>query len=371
MGAVQLPLLPESQPVLDRRARGTTFHGLASRSVLNSPASTGMGFWSLNPYVGCEFGCSYCYARDTHRWVVERAAARIELEAVAAPPELAELTALAPLDAFERRIFVKTTAPQVLRRTLRLDRIGTAPIVIGTATDPYQPAERRFRLTRRVLQALLPHRGLTIGIITKSGLITRDIPLLRQLAERHQVRVNLSLASTDPGLIRRLEPRTPLPRVRLQALARLAEAGLEAGVLLAPILPGLTDRWDSLAAVMEAARTAGARFVAGIPLRLGPSARERLFQVLQREFPELVPRYRQHFEGRTRTRQSYRHALSRRIRLLQEVYGFPVGAGPDGVRHQAPRPSRRAVSAGPECSEAPLPGPRRATSFSRPANPAA
>ncbi len=362
MRAIQLPLLPEPESVLDRRDRGTSFHRLASRSVLNPPASTRMGFWSINPYVGCEFGCSYCYARDTHRWVVERAAARIEVEAVVAPPELAELTELAPLDAFERKIFVKTRAAEVLRRTLDPARIGAVPIVIGSATDPYQPAERQFRLTRQLLEALLPHQGLTIGIITKSALVVRDLALLQQLAARHRLRINFSLASMDPALIRKLEPRTPLPMVRLQALARLTDAGLEAGLLLAPILPGITDGWASLARVMEAARAAGAHFVSGIPLRLGPSARERFLEVLRREFPQLAPRYQEHFEGRTNASRSYRHALARRIRLLKEVHGFPVASAPggSGVRQR---------------NEAPSPGPRRSASrparLNRPANPAA
>ncbi len=367
--AIQLPLLSlaDGPPILDQRERGggTSFVGTPSRSVLNPPSSTGMGFWSINPYVGCEFGCSYCYARDTHRWLVERAVARIELEVSSSDEEpssdtaLTQLTSLSPPDAFERQIFVKTEVADVLRRTLDPTRIGTSAIVIGTATDPYQPAERRFTLTRRILQTLLPYRDLTIGIITKSALVTRDLDLLVPLAERHDLRVNLSLATTNVDVLRKLEPRTPLPHARLRALRLLTASGIHAGVMLAPILPGITDGWDSLARVMEGAKEAGARFVSGIPLRLGKTARERLLAVLRREFPELVSRYEQHYGKRTNASSAYRKALARRIRLLQEVYGFPVAPShASGTRQR---------------NRAPTSGPRRgrARSVSRPTSPAA
>jgi DNA repair photolyase len=266
-----------------------------------------MPFWSLNPYVGCEFGCSYCYARDTHRWVTERNEGRSDPS---------------PADAFERRILVKTEVAEVVARTLDPKRVGSTALAIGTATDPYQPAERRFRLTRRVLQALLLHRGLTISITTKSSLVARDIDVLTALAARHDLSINLSLATVDPVLLRRLEPRTPLPRARLRALASLTRAGLNAGILIAPILPGLTDGWASLAAVMEAAKAAGARHVVGFALRLGPAARARFLPLLQREFPDLAARYAQHYEGRTNASRAYTRALARRIRLLREAYGM-------------------------------------------------
>jgi DNA repair photolyase len=276
-----------------------------------------MSFWSLNPYVGCEFGCSYCYARDTHRWVMKRAEERRSGEATCSTP-----FRLSAQDAFERLILVKSDAASVLRRTLNPARVGSATILIGTATDPYQPAERTFGLTRQLLETLLAYRGLTVGITTKSSLVTRDIDLLVQLADRHDLHVSLSLATTDPVLLRRLEPRTPLPHARLRALAALTRAGIHAGVLLAPILPGLTDGWASLAAVMEAAKGAGARFVAGSALRLGPAARARFLPLLRREFPGIVARYERHYATSANASRAYTSALARRIRLLQEVYGF-------------------------------------------------
>ncbi len=316
---------PAGLPVLDTRQRGTPFHEVPVRAILNSPATTGMGFWSLNPYVGCEFGCTYCYARETHRWRVERAeGGRGQGWGQEGSKDWPSLS---PSLAFERRILVKTTAAAVLRRTLFPARLQGSSLVIGTATDPYQSAERRFRLTRSILEALLGWRGLTIGIVTKSPLVVRDLDLLRKLAERHELTVNLSLASMDAELLRRLEARTPTPRARLRALARLTGAGIHAGLLVAPILPGLTDSRQSLAALMRAAREAGACFVVGFPLRLGPAARATLLPHLEREFPELARRYARHYDGRDNPSRAYAAALARRIQSLQREFGFPMRDG--------------------------------------------
>jgi DNA repair photolyase len=298
---------------LDTRERGAQFISLPVRAVLNTPASTGMDFWSLNPYVGCEFGCAYCYARDTHRFVVERAG-----QTGADTP--------AWLD-FERRILVKTDAPSVLARTLDPARLGNRSLVIGTATDPYQPAERRFRLTRRVLETLLGWRGLSIGLITKSPLIVRDLDLLQRLAERHEVSVNISLATIDARLARRLEPRTPVPRARLRALKRLTAGGIHTGLLVAPILPCLTDGRAALSALMAAAKEAGARYVVGSALRLGPAARRRFLPFLATEFPELAERYERHYARRQSAGWNYQAALMSRLQDLQRRHGFEVTEG--------------------------------------------
>src|ERR1041385_3848140 len=217
--------------------------GLVSRSVLNDPDPTGMGFWSVNPYVGCAFGCAYCYARYTHRWVLDRHAT--------ANPENRELQlahrTMAPWLAFERRIFVKQNAADVLRRTLRhgsdkhLALLNGETIVIGTATGPFQPAERRFRITRSVLEVLAEYAGLSVCIITKSPLITRDIDLLTRIAKRSELTIHLSLISIDRELARRIEPRAPTPESRLRALGRLSAAGIDVGINVMPVLPGITD----------------------------------------------------------------------------------------------------------------------------------
>ncbi len=323
--ALALDTGPRALPIVDERARGTRFLSLPVRRVLNPPAATHMPFWSLNPYVGCEFGCSYCYARKTHEWVMERHGAEPPAPSEAADP--ADDRRPAAWRSFEQNILVKHSAPEVLLRTLEPARLGTTSLVIGTATDPYQPAERKFLLTRRLLEALLQHRGLSIGLITKSPLVVRDLDLLAALAKRHELSVNLSLASMDAALLRRLENRTPAPHARIRALARLTQGGIHAGLLIAPILPGITDSWAQLAALMEAAKEAGARYVAGAALRLGPAARAGFLPVLAREFPELIGRYERRYGKSPRAGAEYERALSRRLRSLQEAFGFPVSEG--------------------------------------------
>ena len=319
-----LPSLPASPrtrlPVLDERIRGAKFIGLPVNSVLNTPASTGMGFWSINPYVGCEFGCMYCYARDTHRWTMERAEQAIDLPRRPAAP-------LTPEEAFEREILVKTNIVEVLTRTLNPSRLAGHSLVIGTATDPYQPAERQFRLTRRILELLRSYHGLSIEIITKSSLVTRDLDVLQALSAQHDVTVNISLATADARLARLLELRSPVPAARLRALRRLIENGVYAGLLVAPIIPGVTDDWAGLAQLMEAAKEAGARYVVGSALRLGPAARHRFLPFLTREFPALAERYRRHYADKDYVSQSYQDALTRRLRLLKQTYGFSIEEG--------------------------------------------
>ena len=312
---------PTHLPILDERSRGTKFIGLPVNSVLNTPASTGMGFWSINPYVGCEFGCTYCYARDTHRWTMERAVG----QSAELPPY--RPSALPPEEAFEKEILIKSNVAEVLARTLNPAKLAGHSLVIGTATDPYQPAERRFRLTRRILEVLRSYHGLSIGIITKSSLVTRDLDLLQALSRHNEVTVNISLATADARLARRLELRSPVPAARLRALRRLTESGIYAGLLIAPIVPGVTDDWAGLARLIEAGKEAGARYVVGSALRLGPAARHRFLPHLEREFPELAERYRRHYAGNVHVKQSYQDALTRRLRLLQQAYGFPVDEG--------------------------------------------
>ena len=329
------PVGPRRLTVLDQRQRGTRFLAVGARSVLNSPASTRMGFWSINPYIGCEFGCTYCYARDTHRYAVERAG---QPEAGSGP----EAEALPSWLAFEKRILVKTDVAERLARTLDPTKLGNDTLVIGTATDPYQPAERIYRLTRKILEVLNGFRGLRIGIISKSPLITRDIDVLQRLSARNQVTVNVSIATLDRRLARRLELRSPVPSARIRGLARLGAAGIHAGVLVAPIVPGVTDDREGLRRLMVAAREAGARYVIGSALRLGPAARHRFLPHLAREFPELADRYRAHYGDREGVNGAYQAALTRRLDRLQRELGFPA----DEERHRrAQLEGRRAAAA--------------------------
>jgi DNA repair photolyase len=192
-----LPVLGEQKDI--------RYFGTRAKSVLNGTDVTKMGFWSINPYVGCAFGCAYCYARYAHRYVIERN--------VAAHPEQRQLReafeTLPPWLAFERQIFVKENAAEVLRKTLRhgsdkhLNLLKGEGIGIGTATDPYQPAERRFRVTRGILEVIAEHEGLRLWIVTKSPLVTRDVDLLRRIARHNQVSVHISLITIDRELARR------------------------------------------------------------------------------------------------------------------------------------------------------------------------
>lgn len=329
----QLPIFddldsgPTPWTTLDERRRGTAFLQLPTRTILNPPASTGMGFWSLNPYVGCEFGCSYCYARDAHRYQLERAADQA--------PEGS--SSLPPWQAFEQRILVKSDAAATLAHTLDPAKLAGQTLVIGTATDPYQPAERTFGLTRQILETLLSHRGYSIGIITKSPLITRDIDVLQQLNRQHDISINVSLISANARLVRRLERRSPTPKTRFTALGKLTAAGLNAGIMMAPILPGLTDDRRGMEGMMRSAKAAGARYVVGIPLRLDPVSRRRFWPMLQQEFPQLVERYRRCYGPRTYAKRAYLSALIGRVRQLQRQYGFPVQAD----RRQRKTPAAR------------------------------
>ena len=263
---------PTGWSLLDERGRGTRFLSLPVRSALNSPASTHMDFWSINPYVGCEFGCTYCYARDTHRYTMERHG-----------PDDTE--AMPAWQAFEKRILVKTDIVEVLARTLDPARLAGHSLVIGTATDCYQPAERKFRLTRGILELLLHYRGLSIGIITKSPLVTRDLdaaPAARRAARGH--RQHLTRHRRRPA--------------RAAARAALAGAGgaTPGACVASPTAACAPDCWwrrfspaspttGQASRAHGKAKEAGARYVVGSALRLGPAARHRFLPVLAREFP--------------------------------------------------------------------------------------
>ena len=325
------PYRPAALPILDERLRGTRFVALTPRSVLNSPTQTGMDFWSLNPYVGCEFGCTYCYARYTHRYVVERAhdAGKIS------DAEFADFRGAHGWEAFEKRIFVKEQILCALEADLR--RFFRTPIrphddtahtiVIGTATDPYQPAERRFKVTRAVLERLARCEGLSLGIITKSPLVARDADVLRRIAQRNDLEILVSLITVDVELIRLFEARSPMPAARLRAAAKLASAGLNVGMIVAPVLPGVTDDRRHLEALFQAAREAGARFVYASPLRLYPAIRDRFLPVLERFSPTLAARYRLAYVKQGAAPRDYARALTRRIQSLQRKFGFPINRG--------------------------------------------
>ena len=319
----------------DKQADLVYFEGEA-KSVLNSPASTGMGFWSINPYVGCAFACSYCYAPYAHRYAVDRS--------INEPPNenvRQQLQQLPPQLAFSRRIIVKHNAPDVLRQELAPGRAKRAALergealVIGTATDPYQPAERRFRLTRQMLEVLSAIRALDLSIITKSPLIARDADLLADIASHASVTVHLSLITIDRALARRIEPRAPTPESRLRALRRLSDAGVEVGINIMPVLPGITDQPLGIEALLRAVKDAGARYVNTCTLRLRADSRERYLDMLGREFPELMPRYKTAYSHGYAIGEKYQDGLKRFVRRACERvgirYGTPHDDGPESA----------------------------------------
>ena len=296
-----------------------------ARSVLNGPETTGMSFWSINPYVGCAFGCAYCYARYAHRYVMERNATASRLD----PALAGDLAAMPPWLAFERRVFVKENAPDVLRRALRhgsdrhLALLRGEAIVIGTATDPYQPAERRFRVTRGVLEVLAEHPGLSVVVITKSPLITRDMDLLTRIARHSELSIHISLITLDRELARTIEPRAPTPDSRVRALARLRAAGIDAGINCMPVLPGITDDPRALEALVKRVAEAGATYVGACALRLQSSARQRYLPFIDEHFPHLSERYRRTYATAHEAGDNYREGLRRFFERICARYGVP------------------------------------------------
>lgn len=320
-------------PVLDVRKRGVEFLERRVHAVLNPPESTKMGFWSLNPYVGCEFGCAYCYARFAHAYGVQRAEASGVL-----PAETRKRLAAVnhPWQTFERAIFVKRGFEDALVRDLRrlARRAERQTVALGTATDPYQPAERTYRLTRRALETLVSvplQPGLRISIVTKSPLVTRDAEVLRRLSGRHMVAVHLSIITLDPAVIRLIEPRSPLPHARLRALRRLADAGIPVGIFCAPVLPGITDDVRTLRELFRAAADAGARFAPGCALRVYGGARAPLLHALERSLPRIAARYRERYRRAREAPEAYRKALSQRMRRLRDEVGLRPAAFDEDV----------------------------------------
>jgi len=248
----------------------------------------GMPFqWSLNPYRGCSHACQYCYARDYH--------ARMGRD---------------PGAGFDREIEVKTNFVAVLERELRRPRDGA--VALGTGTDPYQACEGRFRITRGTLEALV-RRPMPLSIITKGTMIVRDLDLLTAIARRVELRIWSSLTTVDTALARQLEPKAPPPAKRLEAIRRMRAAGLRSGVLLAPVIPGITDSETAMRAVAEAAHAAGAVAFGSRPLKLDPGTKDVFYAFVAAQFPELLPRYLDRYGDGTKLDATYLRALEARI----------------------------------------------------------
>lgn len=257
----ELPVLDTEITSEDPERPRTSFYPDKSRSLIVYNDSPDVGCAaSINPYRGCEHGCIYCYARPNHEY----------------------LGWSAGLD-FETRILVKEDAPQLLRKELSSPRWEPQPIMLSGVTDCYQPAERRFQLTRRCLEVLAEFRN-PVAVVTKNHLVTRDLDILKELAGFRAAQVVLSVTSLDAELQQRLEPRASAPRARLEAVRQLSQAGIPTGVLIAPVIPGLTDH--EVPRILQAAQDAGALFAGYVMLRLPHGVKELFQEWLHRHYPE-------------------------------------------------------------------------------------
>jgi DNA repair photolyase len=276
------------------------FRTLPVRSLLNQSVSK-RGMWfakTINPYRGCEFGCRYCYARYTHEFM-----------------EMKD-----PLD-FERKIFVKENAAWLLRQELRHLPQGEE-IALGTATDPYQPVERRARVTRSILEVFAQERGLRLGIVTKSTLIERDIDLLARIARQNELVLHITITTPDAKLARILEPRAPRPDLRFRTVRRLRNAGLRTGILCSPILPGITDNARTLDVMARKAKAADASFFAAQPLFLKPCSKGTFLAFIHENFPQLEMSYAKRYSEAAFVSKAYQKRMSDLVLAVTSKYGM-------------------------------------------------
>src|ERR1700680_40800 len=306
-----LPLLLDCSPKLVGIARlasqGETlrqgheveYFTLPARSLLNRCTGVRMPFtWTVNPYRGCEFACKYCYARYTHEFMEMRDGRE-----------------------FEQKIYVKQHTSELLRRDLKKVKSGEG-IALGTATDPYQPAERRYEVTRGILEEFVRHRGFELGIVTKSNLIVRDVELLREVSRNNTLSIHITITTLDVELARILEPRAPRPDLRMDAVRQLSEAGISVGVSCSPVLPGITDSPADLEAVVRAAAAAGARHIFAGPLFLKPCSAAIFLPFLEQHFPQLVENYRHLYQDRAFLPPSYGKRVAQLIARFRQKYGI-------------------------------------------------
>ena len=283
-----------------REGHNVEYFTLPAKSLLNRCNSgRGMPFtWTINPYRGCEFGCHYCYARYTHEFMELRDGRE-----------------------FEQKIYVKQHTSDLLRHDLRGVKPGEG-IALGTATDPYQPAERRYEVTRGILEEFARHRGFELGIVTKSNLILRDLDLLRALSRSNVLSIHITITTLNIELARILEQRAPRPDLRMDAVRELSEAGIRVGVSCSPVLPGITDSPANLEAVVRAAAAAGARHIFAGPLFLKPCSAAVFLPFLEQYFPQLVENYRQRYQDRSFLPPSYGKRIAQLIASLRKKYGI-------------------------------------------------
>jgi DNA repair photolyase len=281
---------------------------LPVRSILNKCDSNRVPFeWTINPYRGCEFACKYCYARYTHEYM--------ELDG----------------GEFERKIFVKQNPAALLARDVErkysYQRAGADDgrpehIAIGTATDPYQPAEKEYKVTRECLEELAKREGLSVSVITKSNQIVRDIDVLQRIAARSELSLNITVTTLRTRLARLLEPRAPRPDLRIDAIRQLKAAGLRVGVSASPLIPGITDREGDLEAVAAAVKDAGAEWFFSGVLFLMPSSAKQFLPFIREKFPKLARQYEQWYSRNVYPPEEYRRKIAERVAKIRVKHGF-------------------------------------------------
>jgi DNA repair photolyase len=312
---------------------GMTFYEVRAKSIINRvPSASRVPFeWTINPYRGCTHACSYCYARNTHTYL--------------------------DLDAghdFDSKVIVKVNAGELLRRELSAPKWRGEHIAMGTNVDCYQRAEGKYRLMREIVSALRDFAN-PFSILTKGTLILRDLDLLREASHAAPVGISFSVGFVDPTTWRAVEPGTPSPRRRLDAVRRFTDAGFAVGVLMAPILPGLTDNDESIEETVAAIAAAGAASITPIPLHLRPGAREWYGGWLARAHPELVPRYRELFRRGSYSPRDYQREVVARVRTAARRRGITgtsagesrevstVAEEPETVGNRAAEPAAESV----------------------------
>ena len=275
---------------------GVTYEEVRTVTALNRVH--GMGFkWSFNPYQGCAHGCHYCFARRYHYLRDQDAG-----------------------DGFSNTVSVKVNAPEALCHDLSRPSWRYEPVAIGTATDPYQPIEGKYRLTRRCLEVFCSKRS-PIGLVTKGTMVVRDQDLLVELTQRAGCTICFSITTMDVGLSSRLEPGTPPPIKRLQALEKLVNAGVNVGVSLAPVIPGITDSPENLREVVRASAAHGARFLGASTLYLKEGTKEHFFSFLAQDFPRLARPYKQLYPGAFAP-WSVKESINTRVADLTDAHGL-------------------------------------------------
>ncbi len=292
------------------------FKTMQARSILNRSISK-RRFWavySINPYRGCEFGCKYCYARYTHEFLQPEPITEVAPGAYDIPQQPWAL-------AFEREIYMKENAAWLLEQELRkID--PREQIAIGTATDPYQPIERRVGITRSLLEVFARQEGYRLGIVTKSTLIERDVDLLAEIARRNRLVVHLTITTVDAKLARLLEPRAPRPDLRFNAVKKLRQAGITTGVLCSPLLPGITDNETALDAVAARAAEAGASFLGAGTLFLKSCSRPTYLSFVREHFPSLAEDYAKRFATMDFADAAYGRKMSLMVKRVCQRHGL-------------------------------------------------